>query len=105
MSALYEYLRRKNSTGLPYDEAVQLFLWMYCSRDIMPSTFRTQPIGKETLIDTFQRLSDDGLIIEESTKDMEQTPRRIPWADLIDELLSERVKLDRDFPTRSERYL
>ena len=103
LETLYDHLLAKNGEGLSYDEAVQLFLWLYCSTDILPPALRTVPLGKEVLVDTFQRLTREGLVID---RGQAEPPRKhLPWGDLVDELLSKRIALDESFPARVDRYL
>ena len=103
MTALYQHVRQKNATGIPYSEAVQLFLWAYCTRDILPPDLRSQTIDRQYLIDTFAQLATEHLITglpEESRQNA--APR---WAGLLDDLLANRILLDPHFPARIGRYV
>ena len=104
MNSLYHQIRAKNPAGLPYEEAVQLFLWIYCSAEILPPALRTNPPGKEMLVDLFEELQRDNVILGGPTEHADGL-KPLPWARLVDELLSKRLALDPDFPARANRYL
>ncbi len=105
MSELYDHILRKNPAGLSYDEAVQLFLWLYCSTDWAPKTFSKSLLTKEQLVDTFQKLSEDGLIVGTFQHGIDKIEGGHSWAGLIDALLLSQVALDPEFPQRADRYL
>ncbi len=105
MNQLYEYIRQKNPAGLQHDVGVQLFLWLYCSSDFLPSSLKLVPLSREVLIETFQRLSDEGLIAEASDLDSPRVRDPATWAGLVDSLLSNRIALDPEFLKGANRYL
>lgn len=105
MSELYEHIRQKNPEGLSYNEAAQLFLWLFCSSDLIPTSLRKTPINKETLIDVFQKLSADGLILDLPPQDTDNRHDCLLWRALVESLLLNRIELDPGFPARAKQYL
>jgi len=105
MSYLYQYLRDHNDLGIPSEEALQLFLWLYCTTDILPSSLRDTRVDKELLIETFERLTLDGLISPVQNKEGDTSTALGGWKDVIDAFLSNRIELDFGFPERARRYL
>ena len=100
MKSLYEYLRDANPGGIPHRDAVQLFLWIFCTKYFLPLELRSLELSKEVLVDTFQRLSVDGSIIE---MNLEQA---LPsWENLVREFLLGNCAREEDFPTRAAKYL
>lgn len=105
MNMLYDRVRAKNRDGLPLGEAVQLFLWLYSTTDILPLELRKIPIDKKLLVETFQRLSEEGFFMHESQVGTDRAQEAASWRHLIDDLLSKTLDLDPDFPARATRYL
>jgi len=100
---LAEYLRQKNPTGLPYEDAMQLFLWMYCSIDVVPDAFRSEDaVSKAALVRTFEELTRSGFIRKPTSTT--HSPE-IPWPEMVDALLSNRVQPDWEFRTRIGQFL
>jgi hypothetical protein len=63
MTNLYEWLRAKNPAGIPYSDAIQLFLWLYCTTDFLPLNLKTEPLGRKELVETFSQLEVEQVII------------------------------------------
>ena len=107
MSRLYFTLRDHNPNGIPYGEAVQLFLWIFSTTSVLPASLRDEPIGKKTLAETFARLSSEGKILPPSTRE-EGEPgeahQRLGWDDLVRAFLSDELSLDDQFPNRAGKY-
>jgi len=105
---LYEAIRSRNPRGLPYGEAVQFFLWAFCTTGFLPENLRSDPIGKEQLIEVFEALTADGLILQPRvTGDglSHKSTTVVSWADLVGEFLSERIQLDEGFLERAQKYI
>lgn len=100
---LADYLRQKNPTGLSYEDAVQLFLWMYCSIEVVPDTFRSEAVSKTSLVRTFEELTQSGVIHKRVGTNAPST--EISWPDMVDALLSHRVQLDQGFRARISQFL
>lgn len=101
MHALTEHIRKRNKEPIPYQDAVQMFLWLYCTRSILPSELCSLALGKDALVSIFRDLTRDGVISLASDKSASIDP----WERLADELMSSRVCLDQTFPSKASRYL
>ena len=99
MTELYDYVFAKNPDGLVYDEAVQLFIWIYSTLDVLPVELRAVPMGREYLVETFEQLSFQGLIRSPTSHGSSH------WNHIIEDFLSMRVSLDPSFPDRASRYI
>ena len=97
---LYDHIRARNPDGLPHEDAVQIFLWLFCTTSVLPESLRSERITKEVLVDAFEKLTEDGLILYENLS--EET---VEWAGLVRELLSDRTQLDWSFKEKLGRYL
>lgn len=100
MKSLYDYLRDANPDGIPQGDAVQLFLWIFSTKDFLPPVLQNLELSKEVLVDTFARLSRDGLITRMSSEDVYPT-----WESLVREFLLGNCMREDDFVTRADRYL
>lgn len=98
MRSLYEHLRDANPKGIPHREAIQLFLWIFCTKDFLPAHLYRLELSKDVLVETFQKLSADGLIIETVGQDAPA------WEDLVREFLLGNYAQDPGFPSRANRY-
>lgn len=104
MRSLYEYLRDANPSGIPQNDAIQLFLWIFCTTEFLPPDIRTQELSKAVLIDAFRRLSAGGLITQAGSQ--QETTAGLPcWDDLAREFLLGNLALDDTFPNRVGTYL
>lgn len=100
MNSLYDYLHQANPNGIPQADAVQLFLWIFCTKDFLPPEIRRLELSKEVLIDTFRSLSADGLITEM------YVPQTFPsWEELAREFLLGNCARDEGFLSRAGQYL
>ncbi len=106
MTTLYDHICSRNSGGLAYEDAVQLFLWIYCTLDVLPPALRTLPIGRDVLVATFERLTEDGVIVGFPVKALNPTKIVEPhWRVLVDDLLSKRIALDQNFRARIGQFV
>ena len=105
MNRLYEHLRAKNANGLPRTEAIQLFLWIYSSKDILPSWLQPEIMDKQTLVQAFEQLTSDGLVVVGEPEQSASGGVGVPWAGLVDALLANEVELDWDFKKRAGQYV
>ncbi len=107
MTTLYQAIRVRNTDGLPYEEAVQLFLWTFCTLDFLPAPLKNEPISKEELIEVFERLTVDGLILlpKPDEPEVPRKPLPIEWANLVKAFLLKEVRLDDSFLDRAHRYI
>ena len=102
--SLYEHISNKNPNGLPFEDAKQLCLLLYCTLDPLPPSIRSNRIGRHELAKTFSRLAAAGEITgckSLSAADLEPlhcNPSDVKfWNQLIDDLLHKKVILDIDF--------
>jgi hypothetical protein len=102
---LTEHIRQKNPGGLSYEEGVQLFLWMYCSLDVVPDSFRSEVVSKESLVRIFQELAQSGFIRAPADAGGSVVLSEIAWPEMVNALLSQRVQLDQDFRARIDQFL
>ncbi len=100
MRDLYEHLRARNPRGLPRDDAVQLFIWLFCSSSILPVSLRHERITKDVLVDVFERLECDNLIFPRSSPES-----LVDWSDLVSSFLLGRIDFDLASEERISRYL
>lgn len=107
MHPFYQYVRDKNPDGLPYHDAVQLLLWVYSTVELLPDELRQLPLGRKELTAAFAKLAEDNLIIGYSSE-VDHSPNQTSewfWNSIIDDLLSKRVSLDRNFPRKISQYV
>lgn len=100
MKSLYDHLREANPEGIPEREAVQLFLWIFSTKDFLPSELQKLELSKEVLVDTFRTLSSDGLITRMNSEEVFP-----PWESLVREFMLGNYVREEDFVTRADRYL
>ncbi len=100
---LIERIRRKNPAGIPYEEAVQLFLMLYCTTSPLPAKLKGETLSRETLEDTFEELEREGLVLRAEGSAFRGRSRRL--GGLIDEMLSDPNVLDPTFSGRANRYI
>jgi hypothetical protein len=108
MIALYEAIRTRNPQGLPYEDAVQLYLWIFCTTMYLPDALKSEPIGKEQLTEVFEALTRDGLIHPPRTTGQETVRKSgvgIEWSGLVRAFLLKKFRLDQDFPKKFHRYI
>jgi hypothetical protein len=100
MNSLYDYLRDANANGIPHADAVQLLLWIFCTKDFLPPEIRRLELSKEVLIDTFRRLSTDGFVTDLNVR------QALPsWEELVREFLLGNCARDENFLSRAGQYL
>ena len=104
---LYERLRMRNPKGLPYEEAVQIFVLIFCTTECLPDSLRNEVYTENVLVETFENLAGDGLILppQKSGTSAPAGQGFVEWRDLVKEFLSGRVAQDFSFPNRLHRYL
>lgn len=100
MKSLYDYLRAANPDGIPEGDAVQLFLWIFSTKDFLPPALQKLELSKEVLVDTFGRLSRDGVVTRMNSEEV--CP---PWESLVREFLLGNRMREGDFVARADRYL
>jgi hypothetical protein len=104
VTQLYDHIATKNPEGLPYSEALQMFIWVYCVTDILPLSLRAVPVGREELVESFRQLARDGFIHALGPIDPGINSSS-HWDKVIADLLANRISLDPQFPTRARQYL
>jgi hypothetical protein len=112
METLFERIFRKCAEGIPYHEAVQLTLWVYCTLDVLPTEFHGVTLSRRDLCVCLSRLGAVGKIIVESktAADHEQfshddIAQPEHWDALVAKFLRKELSLDDTFPTRIRRYI
>lgn len=100
MTSLSNYLRDANPHGIPQSEAIQLFLWIFCTKDILPPELRALDLSKAVLVDTFGQLSRDGLVTDGGSRDGPHPG----WENLVREFLLGKLTADPAFASRAGRY-
>src|SRR5437870_5811026 len=104
MEKLFTRLCEKYGAGIPYLEAVQLVLWVYCTLDVLPSEFRQVSMSRDDLTAVFSRLASVGKVVLEPVGALRHPPLDIGtpehWDDLIARLLRKEIDLDDSFPDR-----
>jgi len=104
MRSLYNRLRDKNVGGIPYREAVQLFLWVYCTNDILPSDLKHENTSRENLVEIFSKLTADNIITNLPSEFGNVVAPRLNWDGLVTKLLSKDIHLDPEFPKRIAKF-
>lgn len=104
MNTYYKHIASKIKGPIPIDDAVQLYLWMFCYLSILPYPLKDNPPTKEELILVFTTLAKEGLIKagDNQVSDLQQDEW---WRRLIRDLLLKNINLDESFPQRSSAYL
>ena len=112
MEELFERICQKCEAGIPYHEAVQFLLWVYCTLDVLPTELRGVRLSRQDLCGLLSRLGALGTIILEppgpggrtafGADDVAQPGH---WDTLIARLLRKELSLDQSFPTRIGRYV
>jgi hypothetical protein len=102
---LFDHLMKKNPSGIGSEDAKQLFLWLYCTLDLLPKRFRHLKLGRPELVQLFTRIASESkiLVSDDATRDSIKT--REFWEDLVDQLLRNKISLQRDFPSRVATFL
>lgn len=96
---LFRALANRNSP-IAYDDAVQIFLSLYCTLDVLPEDFPVEELSAETLVEIFEELSAQGLV-DRSTEPSSQ----VAWADLSRAFLSGCITHDESFRERLGTFL
>ena len=104
MGALYDRIRQRNPGGMPYPEAVQLFLWIYCTTDILPVELRSDALDRENLTLTFANLTREHVIVDDAAAKGALIDQLF-WDRLASDLLAKSIALDPAFPSRISRYV
>ena len=107
MNWLYSHIRSRIDPGrIPYDDACKLFLWLFCSKDILPAELRELVLDRELLVDTFTQLEHDGFIqYLNASNSRASASCRTEWNDLIERLLSGRISTNQRFLERVHTYV
>ena len=112
MEPLRLHILDKCQDTIPHLDAVQLFLWLYCTLDLLPEHLRRLELTRETLSETFSTLVKEGKIAPPSalfaaqvkkTSLSPSTPEY--WNSLVMDFMAKRIDLDESFPNRSSRYV
>ena len=108
MHELYAHIVCKCKEPIPYDDAVQMFLWLFCTLDILPPSMRHLVLTRSVLASTFAELARNGRIdfhCEENRLDEENLRSSEHWEELISDLLHKRIQLSQEFRARASQYL
>jgi hypothetical protein len=109
---LLEYICKKNPDGIPYPDAVQVILWIYCTLDVLPEEFQELPLTRTELSKLFAKLGAVGLIRE--TPEAGRAGKQVfrgewsqdrHWDAVIINLLRGELVLDDGFRTRIKSYV
>jgi hypothetical protein len=102
----YDHVSRKAAQGIPYEEACQLMLWIYCTLHYLPKEFQKLELTRANLALLFSKLSANGKIMINQRDDvsLSDTTRPQHWENLVDKLLDRKIVLDETFPERFGRY-
>ena len=100
MTSLYSHLRDSNPHGIPQADAIQLFVWIFCTKDVLPPELRALDLSKAVLVDTFGQLSRDGLVTDGAGRGGSDPG----WENLVREFLLGNLATDPTFPSRAGRY-
>lgn len=112
MEKFFEHICNKSKSGIPYSEAVQLMLWIYCILDFLPDEFRSLKLTRQELAKLFARLSIIGKVfIDPETDASEAANLRGKiihdghWDGLVKKLLLGQISLDDSFRKRASTYV
>jgi hypothetical protein len=108
----FEHICNKSKSGIPYSEAVQLMLWIYCILDFLPDEFRALKLTREELAKLFSRLSTVGKVFIEPETDISKAGilrgeiiHKEHWDSLVKKLLLGQISLDDSFRKRANFYV
>lgn len=109
---LFEHIITKNPYGITSEDARQLFLWLYCTLDLLPEPIRHLQLSRKELVQTFTKLGVEGKItpvkgvLTEEILDPINLPGNAKyWEGLIDQLLHNVISLDWNFKARGSALL
>jgi len=111
MDQLFERLYLKRIEGLPYDEAIQFLLWVYCTLDVLPREFSGGILSRQDLCGLLSKLGATGKIIVKSPATTEgrqlfhDVAQPEHWDNIVAKFLRKEVSLDYAFPTRISHYV
>lgn len=112
MEKLFEHINAKSSSGIPYSDAVQLMLCIYCTLDVLPKEFHTIKLTRQELANLFSKLSAVGKIVLGPKTDTAEVGtlsdkiiRQDHWDGLIKKLLLGQLSLDDSFLSRVAIYV
>ena len=92
-------------TPIEYSDAVQIFLWLYCTTDVLPAQLKSEVVSTEKLVEIFEKLSRLGLIGGTPIRPLiESGSSETAWSKLPREFLAGRVSLDETFPERLHTF-
>jgi hypothetical protein len=111
MQEFFDRIRLKSENPIPYRDAVQLLLWLYCVADIVPPEFKNVRMTREFLILGFAKLAQIGKI--EGEKECANGSLGLHhsfheskhWSAIIDALLTNQISLEDSFLKRIPVYL
>lgn len=107
ISKVYRRLRSKNPAGIPYEEAVQLFLAMFCTLDFLPNELRNCVLGRSELVELFSTLELEKFMVDSPPSLNDETHRREcrpRWNELIDNLLTGKIQRQPNFTIIAPNY-
>ena len=109
---LFEHITNKNPGGIPFEEAKQLFLWLYCTLGILPEPIRHDKIGKKELTETFSSLAAQGkllglprIVAQANVAPFNDPSDQAYWERLVNELLHNEITLDSSFESRCSQFV
>lgn len=107
MDNFYGNICRKATNRIPYDEAVQLMLWMFLTLGYIPKQFQGLELSKADLAILFSKLSGNGKIIigQADNVRVDEIARPEHWKNLVERLLQRAITLDETFPQRFGCYV
>ncbi len=109
---LFDHITNKNPDGIAFEEAKQLFLWLYCTLRILPEPIRHNKIGKKELTETFSMLAAQGkllglprIVAKGHAVPFNDPSDQAYWERLVDELLHNKITLDWSFERRCSQFV
>jgi hypothetical protein len=105
LELLRNYIKAKNPGGIPRDDSVQLFLWLFCTLDILPREFRNLVVDWESLVELFEALECDSIVAGRAVEAGKPSTGAI-WRELTPKwILSVPDRVDVSFQDRCSNYI
>ncbi len=112
MEKLFKHISETSKGAIPYNDAVQLMLWIYCTLEVLPRQFRDLRLSRAELAALFSKLSAVGKVeIEpvatacDATAAADDPTQQEHWDRLISKLLLKEIPLEEAFRAKLTIYL
>jgi hypothetical protein len=103
---LLNLIRDAFPSGIPLDDARQVFYWLYISSSVLPKSLQGNPPDRQELVEVFSALAAEGRIRSESSgAEPGCTSDRGYWSAQLDELLKDPTRVKDSYRERAKSWL